>query len=130
MTGCPPLAWLTERTFAHRGLHGDIGDKRTPENSRAATEAAIDAGLGIECDVQLSRDGKLMVFHDFELDRLTQGSGLVADTSSTDLCKMHLMCTEQRIWLLEELLALVAARVPILVEVKSRVDYTDAHLRL
>ena len=46
--------------YAHRGLHGG----GVPENSLAAFELACKKGFGIELDVQLSRDGKVMVFHD------------------------------------------------------------------
>ena len=49
------------RDYAHRGLHNG---KDAPENSLAAFEAACQKGYGIELDVQLSRDGKVMVFHD------------------------------------------------------------------
>ncbi|MBE6699047.1 MAG: glycerophosphodiester phosphodiesterase, partial [Ruminococcaceae bacterium] len=48
--------------YAHRGLHNG---KDAPENSLAAFEAACRAGYGIELDVQLSRDGTVMVFHDY-----------------------------------------------------------------
>ena len=54
--------------YAHRGLHNG---KDAPENSLAAFEAACRAGYGIELDVQLSRDGKVMVFHDGTLVRMT-----------------------------------------------------------
>ena len=52
--------------YAHRGLHNG---KDAPENSLAAFERACRAGYGIELDVQLSRDGKVMVFHDYTLVR-------------------------------------------------------------
>ncbi|MEO7248364.1 MAG: glycerophosphodiester phosphodiesterase family protein, partial [Novosphingobium sp.] len=73
-----PLArrveWLKGARFAHRGLHGG----EVPENSAGAFSAAIARGLGIECDVQKTSDDQAVVFHDFELDRLTSESGPVA----------------------------------------------------
>ena len=47
------LAFLRRAPFAHRGLHGP----HAPENSRAAVDAAIANGHGVEIDVRLSRDG-------------------------------------------------------------------------
>ncbi|GIX20042.1 MAG: glycerophosphoryl diester phosphodiesterase [Erythrobacter sp.] len=109
-------AWLTQWEYAHRGLHGE----GVPENSRAAAEAAIARGMGIECDIQMSRDNVPMVFHDWELDRLTGARGKVAARSADELCALALMETGQTIWRLADLLALVAGRVPILVEVKAQ----------
>ena len=59
--------------LAHRALH-DVTDGR-PENSRAAIRAAIEAGYGIEIDLQLTGDGQAMVFHDYGLKRLTGADG-------------------------------------------------------
>jgi len=109
-------AWLTQWEYAHRGLHGP----GVPENSRAAAEAAIARGMGIECDIQMSRDNVPMVFHDWELDRLTGARGRVAARSADELCELALMETGQTIWRLADLIALVAGRVPILVEIKAQ----------
>ena len=61
--------WLTATPIAHRGLHDRT--KGLIENTCGAARAAIARGYAIECDVQLTADGKAIVFHDFELDRLT-----------------------------------------------------------
>ena len=66
-------AWIGEQDFAHRGLH----DAGVPENSRAAFSLALSAGVGVELDVQRSLDGRAVVFHDDELDRLTSSHGPV-----------------------------------------------------
>ena len=108
--------WLTRHEYAHRGRHA----AGLPENSRAAAEAAMAAGMGIECDIQMSRDNVPLVFHDWELDRLTKERGKVALRPAADLCRIALMDTDQTIWTLADLLALVAGRVPILVEVKAQ----------
>ena len=88
---CPPpdparVGWLAQSTYAHRGLHG--GGR--VENSPSAFAAAIERGLGIECDVQRSRDGQAMVFHDWDLDRLTSESGQVNARDSAELCGIKL----------------------------------------
>jgi len=94
-----------------------------PENSLAAFSAAIEAGHGIECDVQRARDGTPMVFHDWELDRLTDEEGPVAKRDARSLARIALKGGEQqRIPTLADLLELVAGRVPLLIEVKSRKD--------
>ena len=67
-----PESFLS-RPIAHRALH-DVAAGR-PENSRAAIEAAISAGYGIEIDLQLSKDAQAMVFHDYDLRRLTGDTG-------------------------------------------------------
>lgn len=73
-TRAPRLpAALLRRPIAHRALH-DVAAGR-PENSRAAMRAAIDAGYAIEIDLQLSQDGQAMVFHDYDLARLTGTPG-------------------------------------------------------
>lgn len=108
--------WLTRWAFAHRGLHGDSA----PENSRAAFAAAIERGLGIECDIQLSADGQPMVFHDWDLDRLSAEYGPVGKKSAEELAKVALGTGRETIPALADLLYRVAGRVPLLIEIKSR----------
>jgi len=71
------LAWLTSRPLAHRGLHD--ASAGVIENTASAFRAAVDAGYGIECDVQLSRDGEAMVHHDDTLWRLMPRREHIAD---------------------------------------------------
>jgi len=111
--------WLTSRTFAHRGLHS----AEAVENSRSAIAAAMEVGFGIECDVQMSRDNVPMVFHDWDLGRLTMESGAVAEKSAEALSRIKLGESNDTIWTLVEMLDCVAGRVPILVEIKSRPDF-------
>jgi glycerophosphoryl diester phosphodiesterase len=109
------VAFLTVRPFAHRGLHGpDVA-----ENSRAAFAAAIAAGHGIECDVRASRDGEAFVFHDETLDRLTGETGPVAERTAAMLAGIRLQNDGETLLRLSEMLALVAGRVPILIELKA-----------
>ena len=108
--------WLTRSIYAHRGFH-DAGLGRV-ENSPSAFAAAIAAGLGIECDVQCSRDGQALVYHDDTLDRLTGQAGRLADESAATLTRMTLTGSEDTIPLLATLLAQVGGRVPLLIEVK------------
>jgi glycerophosphoryl diester phosphodiesterase len=109
------LARLGARPFAHRGLHAP----GRPENSRAAFAAAIAAGSGIELDVQASRDGAAVVFHDDQLDRPTAAHGLVADLGADELVALRLAGTGETFPLLTDSLRLIAGRTPLLIEVKS-----------
>jgi glycerophosphoryl diester phosphodiesterase len=104
--------------LAHRAFH-DAGAGR-PENSRAAIRAAIAAGYGIEIDVQLSADGVAMVFHDHQLDRLTGETGSVHARSAAALGAIRLSGGDDGIPTLADVLALVAGRVPVLIEIKDQ----------
>ncbi|KEJ90852.1 phosphodiesterase [Sulfitobacter donghicola DSW-25 = KCTC 12864 = JCM 14565] len=104
--------------FAHRALH-NVHEGR-PENSRAAIRAAIEAGYGIEVDVQLSADGAAMVFHDYHLGRLTEVQGVVRLTTSEELKQTALRGNAEGIPDLPEVLSLVAGQVPLLIELKDQ----------
>lgn len=114
---CSDLRWLTERPIAHRGFH-DVLEGR-PENSLAAAEAAAAAGYAIECDLHLSSDGVPVVFHDDDLDRLTGATGLVRERTAAELAELRLLGTGEHVPSLDELLALVAGRVPLVIELKD-----------
>lgn len=106
--------WLTQAIYAHRGAHGGM----RLENSPSAFEAAIVAGLGIECDVQRSRDGQAIVFHDETLERLTDQSGALADRNAAELTQIALGGGGDVIPTLPQLLAQIGGAVPLLIEVK------------
>ncbi len=105
------------RSFAHRGLHTE--DRSVPENSLAAFRRAVEAGYGIELDVQLSREGEVVVFHDDTLDRVCGVPGRVDARSLPALRRLRLCGTEEGIPLFSEVLRLVAGRVPLIVELKT-----------
>jgi glycerophosphoryl diester phosphodiesterase len=113
-------AWMTARPIAHRGLH--VAADGIIENSSSAARAAIKSGFGIECDVQLSADGEAMVFHDFELDRLTTASGRVDALSAEALGRVTMRGTADRIITLQAFFDLIAGKVPLVLEIKSRFD--------
>ncbi len=112
------VGWLRGVTFAHRGLHGP----GVPENSPSAIAGAMERGLGIECDVHKSSDGQAVVFHDWELDRLTAETGPIADRSTAQLAATALSGSTDTIPTLRQVLDQVAGRVPLIIEVKSRRD--------
>lgn len=125
-----------DRPLAHRGLH----DAKTGivENSAAAVAAAVEAGYGIEIDVQLSADDGAMVFHDATLDRLTGAAGAVSSRPTAELSRIPLAGAGDggTIPTLAEVLGIVAGRVPLLIEMKDqnpnpgRPDPADGNARL
>jgi glycerophosphoryl diester phosphodiesterase len=112
-----PRAFL-RAPIAHRGLHDRA--RGVIENSRAAAEAAIAGGYGIELDLQLSADGEAMVFHDHEMPRLTGEPGLVSDYTAAALRRIGLWGTPETVPTLAEFLAVVDGRAPLLIELKDQ----------
>lgn len=107
-----------DRPIAHRALHDRL--RGIPENSRAAVQAAVAAGYGIEIDIQPSQDGVPMVFHDYDLGRLTAADGPVALRNALELGNLGLLGTEETIPTLAEVLQIIGGRVPLLIEVKDQ----------
>lgn len=112
-----PAAFL-DRPIAHRAYHDRAA--RRPENSRAAIRAAIAAGYAIEIDIQPSADGVPMVFHDYDLRRLTGVPGRIRGLTAADLGKLPLLDADEGIPTLAEVLRIVAGQVPLLIEIKDQ----------
>ncbi len=112
--------WLTARPIAHRGLHD--ASRGIIENTASAVGAAVAGNYGIEVDLQISRDGEAMVHHDDALGRLTEGSGPLAALSAAELKRIPFRATADRMMTLGDLCDLVAGRVTLVLEVKSRFD--------
>lgn len=111
----PSAAFLLEKPFAHRGLHGG----RVVENSLEAFDRAMAAGHGIELDVQLTADGDAVVFHDATLDRLCGRPIRVDACTRADLAQIALTGTQETIHSLHDVLRHIDGRVPVLIEVKT-----------
>ncbi len=116
------LGWLTTTPIAHRGLHTL---PHAPENSLKAFAAAVTAGFPIELDVRLLADGAVAVFHDHDLQRLTGAAGVLEEQTTAQIQQRRLLGTDEHVPLLIETLALVAGRVPILVEIKTEAASTE-----
>lgn len=112
--------WLAARPVAHRGLH-DIS-RGIVENMPGAVQAAISGNFSIEVDIQLSADGEAMVHHDHALGRLTEATGPVVAKTAAELKAIKFKDTPERMMSLIDLCAIVAGRVPLVIEVKSRFD--------
>ena len=112
----PDTSKLKNRHYAHRGLY----DNRTsaPENSMEAFRFAVEAGYGIEMDVQLSKDNVPVVFHDKTLKRMCGKEGYVWDYTLEELQKNTLADSTQTIPTFEEVLELIDGKVPLIIEYK------------
>ncbi|WP_343080642.1 glycerophosphodiester phosphodiesterase family protein [Ostreiculturibacter nitratireducens] len=104
--------------LAHRAYHDRAAGR--PENSRAAVRAAVEAGYGIEIDIQPSKDWVPMVFHDYDLRRLTGHPGPIRSLTAAELRATRLLDEEDGIPMLTEVLNLVGGRVPLLIEIKDQ----------
>ena len=104
--------------YAHRGLHNiDIG---IPENSIAAFRRSKEAGYGTEFDVQLSKDGQVVVFHDDDLKRVCGVDARVDSMRYDELSKLPLLGTDEHIPLLSDVLACFdGTKMPLIVELKT-----------
>lgn len=126
-------AFFEKRTFAHRGLYAK--DQSVPENSLAAFAAAVQAGYGVELDVQLTKDKRLVVFHDDTLKRACGVDARLDAYTYGELRAMPLFGTNHRIPLFSDVLGVIDGRIPVIVELKSGGDWpgncesTLSHLR-
>ena len=115
--GNPDLSKLKKYIYAHRGYH----DKpMIPENSMPAFERAAERGWGGELDVHMTKDGKLAVFHDSDLKRITGAEGILEDMTWEELTGLRLEGTRERMPLLDEVLELAgSAGMPLIIELKT-----------
>lgn len=121
MVGRPDYTPLMDHYYAHRGLHDNKTD--APENSMKAFRKAVDAGYGIELDVQLTKDRIPVVFHDESLKRVCGVDGNVRDYTYEELQQFSLCGSKERIPLFSEFLKLVDGKVPLIIEIKIHEDY-------
>ena len=107
--------------IAHRGLFNNNSD--APENSLAAFRNALEHGFGMELDVQLTKDGKLVVFHDFDLKRMCGVHKKLTELTYAELEQYSLKNSTEKIPLFSDVLELVNGKVPLVVEIKVDFDY-------
>ena len=123
-TGHPGLELLRRYRYAHRGFH----DKpQIPENSLAAFARAIKNGFGAELDIHLTKDGKLVVFHDSDLMRCTGTEGILEEKTLEELRSLRLEGTDELIPLFDEVLELFEHATPLIIELKT---YAGNHAEL
>jgi glycerophosphoryl diester phosphodiesterase len=124
----PGIAWLAEKPIAHRGLHTPM--EGIYENTLSAARAAIDSGFAIEMDLQPSLDGVPMVFHDYNLSRLTAHIGNIREYTHQELTAIRIADSDDFIPTLDMLLEAVNGNAGLVLELKglgdSDPDFTNA----
>lgn len=103
--------------IAHRGLHNE--KYNILENTLEAFENAINNNYAIELDVQLTKDNKLVVFHDYNIKRMTNKEAYIKDLTLSELKKIKLKESLSTIPTLDEVLSLVDGKVALLIEIKN-----------
>ena len=114
----PKDSFLLTLPIAHRGLHDAASG--IPENSLAAFRRAAEEGYAAELDVHFSADGKIVVFHDDNLLRMTGVDAPVSSLTAAELSRLRLSGTDERIPLLTEVIELLDGKTPLLVEIKDQ----------
>lgn len=109
--------------IAHRGLFDNHSE--WTENSLPAFQRAVDAGYGIELDIQLTADHQMVVFHDGNLKRMCGVDKMVYECTYEELCRYTLLDSQQRIPLFRDVLEVIGGKVPLIVEVKSEGDWKE-----
>ena len=108
-----------QETILNIGHRGAMGHE--PENTLASIKKAIDLGAdGFEIDVFKCLSGEIVLFHDKHLDKLTNGEGLVENKSLTDLKKLSVLGTENKIPTLEEVLNIINKQIFLNIELKGK----------
>jgi len=109
------LEWLMKVPIAHRGLY----DENTPENTLGAFQKAIDNGYGVELDLQMTKDGIIVVFHDYDLKRLLNLEGDILKVDFEYIKDAQVLMTTEKVPTFDEFLKLIDSQIPILIEVKE-----------
>lgn len=107
-------SYFKGKSYAHRGLH----DREIPENSLTAFRLAREKGFGVELDVQMTKDGQLVVFHDGSLKRVCGIDGFLRDYTYEELSKFRLKGTDEQIPLFSEVLKTLG-NTDLICEIKS-----------
>ena len=107
---------LLKTFIAHRGL---FNNKDVPENSVLAFKRAINKNYSIELDVHLTKDEKLVVFHDYNLKRMCKVNKIIEDLTYDEILKYNLLDTKYKVPLLSNVLKLIDGKVFLLIEVKT-----------
>lgn len=109
------MSWITDTPIAHRGLH----NSNIPENSILAFKNAIENGYAIELDVRQTIDGEIIVFHDINLDRMTNINKTVDTQTAKFITSLRLLDSSEFIPTLEDTLRFIDNKVPVLIEIKN-----------
>lgn len=113
---------LNNLIFAHRGI---FDNEKIPENSILAFTKAINNKKNIELDIQMTKDKKIVVFHDYNLKRMCNIEKNISDLTYDELNKINLLNTKEKIPTFEEVLKLVDGKVLLNIEIKNSKKYKE-----
>ena len=113
--------FLINKYIAHRGYHNE----ENPENTIGAFKRAIDNGYAIELDVQLLKDGTVVVIHDNKLCRLCGEDKYISNSTLEDIKDLKVLKSEYSIPTLKEVLEFVDGKTPLLIEIKNNLKVGD-----
>ena len=108
---------FAKRSYAHRGFHDN--ENGVPENSLVAFKEAVNRGYGIEMDLQLTKDKKLVVFHDDDLLRAAKKELRIYEIDYEELKKIKIFDSSETVPLFSEVLSLIDGSVPLIIEIKQ-----------
>ncbi len=112
--------------IAHRGLHNES----IPENSLGSFRKALEAGIACELDVRMTKDCRLVVFHDKSLLRMCGVDADISEFTYEQLSAFRLGESDEKIPLLSEVLKLVNGKIPLLIEIKHGAPFGVLEKRL
>jgi glycerophosphoryl diester phosphodiesterase len=112
------MNWLNKLPIAHRGLHSNASN--IYENTKESFLAAVNENYAIECDVVLSKDHEVVVLHDENLKRLCNLDKNVSNLTMNELRSLKIYESNSNIISLDEMLHVVSAHVPIIIEIKGK----------
>ena len=124
------MEWIRTGYFAHRGLHNG---KDIPENTLLAFHTAIEHGYDLECDIQLTKDKKIVVFHDEYMKRLCNVDKRVQNEDYEDIKGYSILGTNETMPLLTDLLESIPKTTKLLIELKphkNKKEVVSAFLEL
>ncbi|MEC0128903.1 glycerophosphodiester phosphodiesterase [Paenibacillus pabuli] len=105
---------MTIQAVAHRGY-----PKKYPENTLSSFLKAVELGFThLELDVHLSKDGIPVVIHDHTIDRMTNGTGRVADYTASELQSLNIK-QDEHIPTLDEVLRALKGKIELNIELKQ-----------
>ena len=105
--------FLTKNIISHRGIHDNI---KVYENTLESFKLALKKKYIIELDVHLTKDKKIIVFHDYNTKRITNIDKVVEKSTYQELNNQDIL----HIPTLDEVLSLVKGKVPLLIEIKQK----------
>ncbi|MFJ8970205.1 glycerophosphodiester phosphodiesterase family protein [Streptomyces anulatus] len=108
--------WLLSAPIAHRGLFDT--SRGIPENSLPAFRRAVEQCIPVELDVQLARDGTLVVLHDATLERMTGSPLRVSRIDRADLERLRLRGSCEPVPTLDQVLEIIDGRIPVVIDVR------------